>query len=146
MPPLPNSRAIPPGLADRLAPAVGRGMTAHVRIRHPGQVQQRDDTTGRTSFTPAAPFYDGPARVQGHGGQAPTVADSDRRVASGGYLVAVPHTVTGVRPYDLVEVVSDVQDPALAGLLLVVDDIPAASIVLQRSLTCSVHAGAAAGT
>jgi hypothetical protein len=144
--PLPNAQAVPGGLPARLAPAVARGMTARVRLRHPDQVPVRDPVTGKTSFTPAPPYYDGPARVQAHGGGPPAATPADRHVGSGGYLVAVPHTVIEARPYDLVEVVADGQDPALAGLLLVVDDVPTASLILQRNLSCSRHTGAAAGT
>lgn len=141
-----NTRAIPAGLAAHLAPAVLRGMTARVRLSHPDQVAVRDEASGKTTFAAGAPYYDGPARVQARGGGGPSVTPADRAIASGGYLVAVPHTVTQARPYDLVQVVSDPQDPALPGLRLVVDDVGDATVILQRNLSCSRHAGTAAGT
>lgn len=144
--PFPNARAVPPGLADRLAPTVVRGLTARVRLRRPDQVAVRDTTTGRTVFAAAEPYYTGPARVQSQGGGPPSVTGADRAVATGGYLVGVPHTVTGVRPFDLVDVVDGGNDPGLAGLVLVVDDISGANVLLLRNLTCSRHTGVTAGT
>lgn len=139
--PFPNTRLIPAGLADHLAGAVLAGMTASVRLRRPDQAATRDVDTGRTTFTAATAYYDGPARVQSRGGSGPTSTPADRQVASGGYLVAVPHTVTAAKPGDLVEVYAAEQDAGLVGLVLVVDDAGAATVILQRNLTCTRHQG-----
>lgn len=144
--PFPNTRLIPPGLPDQHAAAVLASMTARVRLRPPEQVQTRNDTTGKTTFVPAPAYYDGPARVQAHGGTGLAVAPSDRQVASGSYLVAVPHTVTQARPGHLCEVVDAEQDPGLAGLVLVVDEVPTATVILQRNLKCVRHAPGRPGT
>lgn len=139
--PFPNTRLIPADLPQTLAGTVRAGMTALVRLRPPDQVATRDTDTGRTTFAAAAAYYDGPARVQARGGAGPAGTPADRQVASGGYLVAVPHTVTQAAPGHLVEVYDAEQDPALVGLVLVVDDVPAATVILQRNLSCTRHQG-----
>lgn len=144
--PFKNTQLIPRGLADHFAPTVLESMSAHVRLRPPEQVEVRDVDTGKTTFQPAPAYYDGPGRVQGRGGSGPVTAPSDRKVASGGYLVTVPHTVTQAAAGHLVEVVDDPEDPALPGLVLVIEDAPAATVILQRNLSCTLHKGARTGT
>lgn len=147
MAPLPNARAIPRRMPEHFARTVLGGMTARVRCRPPDQVATRDTVTGRTTFTPAPAYYDGPARVQAYGGSgiAPLSA-ADRAIASGGWLVAVPHTVVEAVPGHLVEVYQADDDAALVGLVLVVTDAPAASIILQRSLRCDRQQGVTPAT
>lgn len=147
---LPNLRLIPPGLADLFAPQVLQTMTALVDIRHPDGQQVRDPATGRTSFAEQAPFYGhpepAPARVQAQGTGPATETPSGRDKATGGYLVAVPHTVTEARIGDLVRVYAGGDDPAMAGLVLVVVEVPTATIILQRSLRCERYEQAQKGS
>lgn len=144
--PFPHTRAIPPDLAGYFADTVTGGMTATVDIRHPDDVQVRDPETGRTGFVEATPFYDGCARVQGSGTGPASETPAGRQLATGSYLIAVPHTVTEARIGDLVRVHCGADDPAADGLVLQVVDIPKASIILQRSLRCELPQKAQKGT
>lgn len=144
--PFPHTRSIPRGIADYLAPTVTGGMTATVDIRHPDQPGTRDPDSGRTAFAVADPFYAGCARVQGSGTGPAGETPSGKQQAAGSYLIGVPHTVTEARIGDLVRVHDGADDPAANGLVLVVVDIPKASIILQRSLRCSLPEKAQKGT
>lgn len=145
--PLPNTRAIPRGLPQHFEPTILGEFTSRVRLRRPEQIATRDDATGKTTFTPSPPYYDGPARVQayGGGGIAPLSA-AGRAIAVSGWLVAVPHGVIEALPDDLCEVYQSDDDPQLVGLRLVVKDAPAASIILQRSLRCELEQGVTPAT
>lgn len=123
--PLPTHKLIPNGLAEMFAPTVLATMTATVDIRHPNKEQVRNPVAGRTAFADQAPFYTGAARVQAQGG--------------GAYLVAVPHTVTEAREHDVVRVTAGGDDPGMAPLVLLVVDVPTATIILQRNLRCEVY-------
>lgn len=136
--PFPNTRAVPPDLADYFAGTVTGGMTATVDIRHPDGPQVRDPAAGRTGFTASVPFYTGCARVQGSGTGPSSETPAGRQLATGSYLIAVPHTVDQARIGDLVRVHAGADDPAANGLDLVVVDIPKASIILQRNLRCEL--------
>lgn len=144
--PFPNTRQIPPGLADYLAPTVAGGMTALVDIRHPDTAGVRDPVSGRTGFAEQKPFYDGPARVQAQGTGPADEGASGRVKATGGYLVAVPHTVTEARIGDIVRVYDGGDDPAMTGLVLVVTGVPKATIILQRNLQCELYEQAQKGS
>lgn len=137
--PLPNARIIHPRFVAHHAATLAAGMTATVRLSHPGGLGERDTHTGATPQDPATAYYEGPGRVQVQGVQ--NVADSltDRRLATGAYLVAVPVDVGGTPArLDLVDVVDCRDDPLLTGLRLHVVDVPTDSILLQRTLGCDL--------
>ena len=142
MPGLPHHRSIPAAMPAHLAPAVAQGHNAKVRFRHPDQVVSRNTTTGKETVTAQTPYYDGPARVQEHSGSGPDAEGSGRQVAVGSYLVGLPYTVTQARPNDLGEVYESEEDPGLVGVQLIVEDVSAASIILQRTLSCLRYQGA----
>lgn len=147
---LPNLKLIPDGLADLFAPTVLATMTALVDIRHPDATGVRDPAAGRTGFAEQAPYYGhpepAPARVQAQGTGPADEAPSGRDKATGGYLVAVPHTVTEARIGDVVRVYDGGDDPAMAGRVLVVVEIPTATIILQRNLRCELYEQAQKGS
>lgn len=147
---LPNLKLIPPGLADLFAPQVLATMTALVDIRHPDTAGVRDPAAGRTGFAEQTPFYGypepAPARVQAQGAGPASETASGRDKATGGYLVAVPHTVVEARIGDVVRVYDGGDDPAMAGLVLVVVDVPTATIILQRNLRCELYEQAQMGS
>lgn len=159
--PLPNDKLIPDGLADLFADTVLATMTGLVDIRHPDVAGTYDQVSGRTGFTEQPPFYgadvgDGPgapARVQAQGTGPAGESPSGRDQATGTYLVAVPHTVIEARIGDVVRVYDGGDDLAMAGtgpgapgLVLVVFDIPKATIILQRNLRCELHEQAQKGS
>lgn len=156
-----NDKLIPDGLADLFADTVLATMTAVIDIRHPDAAGEYDQASGRTPFVEQVPFYgadtgDGlgaPARVQAQGTGPADEAPSGRDKATGTYLVAVPHTVTEARIGDVVRVYDGGDDlsmtgpaPGVPGLVLVVFDIPKATIILQRDLRCELHEQAQKGS
>lgn len=144
--PFEHTRQIPAGLAERHAPVIAGRMTATVDVRHPDQQGTRDPVSGRTAFAKQAPFYDGCARVQAQGTGPAGEGGSGQYRATGGYLVAVPHHVTEARIGDVVRVRDGGDDPALAGLVLVVVEVPAATVILQRDLRCELYEKAQKGS
>lgn len=138
MPPLPNTRVVHPRMLAHLAPAVAGGMRSTVRMRNPDQVGVRDSVTGKTTYTPAVPYYEGVGRVQGRGGANPA-DQADRQITVGDYLVAVPVDAGAPQLGDLVDVVDSPDDPALTGLVLVVREVGRADITLQRNLGCDLQ-------
>lgn len=156
-----NDKLIPDGLAELFAPTVLATMTAVVDIRHPDAAGEYDQASGRTPFVEQVPFYgadvgDGvgaPARVQAQGAGPAGEAPSGRDKATGGYLVAVPHTVIEARIGDIVRVYDGGDDlamtgpaPGVPGLVLIVAEIPKATIILQRNLRCELHEQAQKGS
>jgi hypothetical protein len=156
-----NFKLIPDGLADLFADTVLATMTGVVDIRHPDVAGGYDQVSGHTGFAEQVPFYgadtgDGPgapARVQAHGTGPAGETPSGRDKATGGYLVAVPHTVVEARIGDVVRVYDGGDDLAMTGpapgvpaLVLVVAEIPKATIILQRNLRCELHEQAQKGS
>lgn len=141
--PLRNTTVIGRGFAAHHARTVVGGMTALVRLSRPERLGTRDPESGRTPTSPPVAYYEGPGRVQASGGITPASSAADRDVATGPYLVAVPVDVGGVPLLgDLVDVLDSRDDPILSGLRLYVDEIPTASIRLQRDLRCTLTAPA----
>lgn len=137
--PLPNTRIIHPRWQDHHQPVILGTMTAWVRLSHPGGLGVRDPVTGRTPEMPPTPYYEGPGRVQARGGTSPADTPSDRELATGAYLVAVPYDIDGVpERFDLVDVLAG-DDPLMIGQRLYVVDIPTASVILQRSFGCDLN-------
>jgi hypothetical protein len=144
--PFPNTRQIPRGLAERFAPVIADTFGSVVELRHPDQTATRDPATGRTVFTEAAPYYVGPARVQGSAPGPDSETPAGKQTATSGYLVAVPYDVVEARIGDLVRVLSGGDDPAGAGLWLKVNGTWTADLLLQRNLRCDLYVPAPKAT
>lgn len=131
--PLQGHRPIHPLFYTQNAAAARAGMTATVRLSHPGALTTRNDTSGVTA--PASPtvYYEGPARVQARGPGTPADA-AGRQVTVGDYLLAVPVEAGDTRLDDLGQVLASPDDPLLVGKVLIVRQVPLASVVLQRNL------------
>lgn len=136
--PLPHARLIHPRWQAHHAPPLVGTMTAQVRLSRPGQLGVRDPATGRTPLLDPETYYTGPGRVVARGGATPADESSGRRLVTAPYLVTVPlHLPETPRLGDLVDVL-DSADPAMP-TRLVITEIPAASLILQRSLGCDLH-------
>lgn len=144
--PFPNTRLIPPRLAERFAPIIAGSFGAVVDVRHPDTTQTRDAATGRTVFVDADPYYAGPARVQGSAPGPDSESPAGRQLATASYLVAVPWDVTEARIGDIVRVHSGGDDPSAAGLVLRVTGTWSADLLLQRNLRCELYVPAQKGT
>jgi hypothetical protein len=134
--PRPGSRVIPAGWVEHHRPvAEATFIGAKIRLRDPADdtVGEFDEDTGTRPVVKAAPYYDGPCRVQQQ--KQPQVGTTgDQRVSTHDYLVAVPIAVTAVAGGHIGEVYECAADPTLIGRPLKVTDVMRGSLAWERDL------------
>lgn len=140
MPGLPATTVIHPDFQQHHRPVAAGQMTGTCRIeRLPAGPAVWDDAAG--THVPPSPtlLYDGPCRYQhlSPAGQ-PIVADTETPLADVRITVPVPDTVE-YTVNDLVTLTGAADNPDLAGRTLRVTAVSAATISVQRDLTCQLR-------
>jgi hypothetical protein len=143
VPPLPNTKIIPANWQEFHRPTIQATFRSTVRLTRLGNPQGvRDSTTGRTGFAVPYIVYEGEARVQSRttgAARGGTTSVADRVLTIGAYLIALPADSEIAAVGDVVEVLTCLDSPHLAGLSLVVVDVPAADIAWQRSYGADLY-------
>jgi hypothetical protein len=140
--PIPGSRVIPAGWAQHHRPTVESTFTAKIRLRDPAQDTEGplDEDTGTRPVVKAAPYYDGPCRVQQRN-QPQVGATGEQRISTQDYLVPVPITVTTVAVGHVGLIYECPDDPSLIGRPLKVTDVLRGSLAWERDLICTDSMG-----
>lgn len=134
--PLEGSRVIPAGWVEHHRPVAEATMVgAKIRLRDPAEdtLGDFDEETGTRPVVKAAPYFDGPCRVQQQ--KQPQVGSAgEQRVTSHDYLIAVPVSVTTVAVGHVGVVYECAADPSLVGRELKVTDVLRGSLAWERDL------------
>lgn len=124
----PGTRVLPDPVAERHTLANTR--PASINLRH-----------ARTGRDPAAPYLSAvPAAIQvqtARGQDEQEVATET--VAVRGYVVKIDLATADTKVGDLVDVVTNPDDPDLAGRTLHVTEVPHGSLMLERVLVCQLN-------
>lgn len=137
MAPFTNTRSIPRDLSEWFAPQISDRMLSRVRLWRPGGLGVQDPTSGKTPKLAPVSYYEGPARIQARGPVQPATGGSERPVAVGDFLVAVPVSAGEPQLKDTVEILaSEDQMLVSAGTVLLVVNVPTADVILERDLGC----------
>lgn len=137
----PGTAVIPPAWEQHHQPVAEGTFTAQCRLRDPAADVEGpfDPDTGTRPVTKAAPYYDGPCRVQQM--HTPRRGETaEQQTAEHDYLVQVPKTVTGVREKHRIEIYGS-NDAALNGRELHVADVMRGSLTWSRDLVCLDNLG-----
>lgn len=139
--PRPNTRVIPAGWVEHHRPVIEATFTARIRLRNPADDEQGefDEETGTRPVVHAAPYYDGPCRIQQQ--KQPQVGSTgEQPVTTHDYLVPVPIEVNAELGH-IGQVVECPADPTLVGRYLKVTDVMRGSLAWERDLICIDHLG-----
>jgi hypothetical protein len=108
-----------------------------LRIRHDDPVEGVfDPVLGYAPVTMPAPFYDGPGRIQARPVQSGAQTSAEQVITVLGYAVAVPWSVSAVRPTDIVECYQSA-DPRNVGKTLRVEDVQSSTFETARRMSCT---------
>lgn len=111
------------------------GDRLRIRHREPATQAAFNPALGYEPSTAEAPFYDGPGRIQARPVQSGTQNPGEQAVTVLGYAVAVPWSVTEVRPTDIVECYASA-DPRNVGKVLTVADVQSSTFETARRMSC----------
>lgn len=139
----PGSTVVPAGWEPHHEPTVEAAFTARCRLRDPAKDTEGplDRDTGTHPIVKAAPYYDGPCRIQQlH--QPQTAETAGQVVLTHDYLLQVPKSVTQAAPQHVAEIY-DATDATINGRELEVSDVARGSLTWCRDLTCLDNLGRA---
>jgi hypothetical protein len=130
---------IPADWSAHHRPAANSTHTATVQLRHAGGTRgEFDRETGTYAFTPHAPYYSGPARIQLLPAETQEVEAAEQQVSLTRYGVMLDAEVTGFALEDLCKItaVDDNGDPWLVGREITVYAAEGGSLHWERRLLC----------